>query len=87
MTESAAQEHLDCDITVEIVVVCLPYLAHAPFADHLEEAVPAEDRAGLKRNRCAGVLRHTQKLAALSYAARCLNPFGMHARVTSLSQG
>jgi hypothetical protein len=46
--------------------VCLPHLAHASFADHLEEAVPAKYRAGLKRNCRAGVLRHTQKLAALS---------------------
>ena len=46
IAEGSGQDHLDGDITVEIVVVCLPHLTHAALADALEQPVPAKDGTG-----------------------------------------
>jgi stalled ribosome rescue protein Dom34 len=66
MTERAPKKHLDRDVSVEVVVVRLPHFAHASFADHFDEAVPAKHGAWLKRDGAAGIKGHTEKLAALS---------------------
>jgi len=67
MAECAAQEHLDGDVAIEIVIVCLPHFAHAAFADQLEKAVSPKGRPGLEDFRGAGIKSHEAKLAALSW--------------------
>jgi hypothetical protein len=44
--ERAAQQRLDCDIPVELVVVRHPDFTHAAGAQRLDEPVSAEEIAG-----------------------------------------
>src|SRR6185503_12482727 len=47
VAERPAQEHLDGDVAVEVVVMGLPYGSHSALSDELEEAVPAQGCSGL----------------------------------------
>jgi len=48
------QEHLDGDIAVEVVVVCLPHLTHPTLANALEQPIPAKDGTGFNGHAAGG---------------------------------
>ena len=59
VAQGSAQEHLDGDIPVEVVVVGLPHFPHPALADALEESIPSEDGTGFVGRVLGGGLSET----------------------------
>ena len=73
VAERAAQEHLDGDVAVEVVIVSFPDRAHAALTDQLEKAVSAQGLSGLQELSGTWILGHGPKLAALSWSQNAEN--------------